>query len=230
MLKLHPNFKSAVPDFINASSIDAYMGIIIRNQHMFHIHTTPHELKQWDKQKLKSFKIEYNQIERLYRISRQYSFSDKETQYELIVRVKLNDKTDIYVYLCAWYNEIYEYDRSECCIYGYLFISKEVKYFMGIVFNQIYQYLGAEDIYKLLTFDNIDIKTYNNNDILNKTRKKKLNLEYLCYDAIYKNRNKLQFELEFLPKTIFKNIDEFIKFREAYESFTIFETMFLFLQ
>ena len=42
-----------------------------------------------------------------------------------------------------------------------------------------------------------------------------LKLETICYESIYDNRKKLQFQIIDIPRNLFKIIDHMIKFREA---------------
>ena len=214
MCEFYPDFKSACPQIRNSSDIDSIMGTIIRNQHLLDCHTTPHEMKKWDKQELDSFKIEYSQIDRLYFIWREDNFWDNGEHYKLIVRIKYIDETYIYVYLTGGY-----FEAEKSCIYGLLFISREAKYFMSLVLEECYKFLDNKDMYELLKYDSIHIKVYIDNDIFNITRRTDLKLEYLCYENIYKNIDKLQSKLIYLPKIIFENIDTSIKFKKAQDAY-----------
>ena len=206
MLKFHPNFKSADPKITKASTLDAELGVIWQYQYLFSRHTTPHEIKEWDKRDFNSFKIEYSQIDRLY-------FFSCESNYDLIVRIKYKDKSDIYVYLTAGY---IINDNEDFFIHGSIFISRDVKIFMRIVLTEFW---NIHNIYKLLEYDGVHIKALIEIDKHNKIKKHDLRLKNKCYDSIYDNREKLQFQMKDIPKIIIKNIKDMIKFREAQDAY-----------
>ena len=148
MVKFYPNFKSIKPKIANSLDIDSIMGTIIRNQHLLDCHTTPHEMKKWDKQELDSFKIEYSQIDRLY-IFTCHGWYNDEISYSIIIRIKYKDESDIYVYLTTGYIIIDE----NYFIYGSIYISKNVKVFMRIFLRNL------DNVYKLLEYDDIYLKS-----------------------------------------------------------------------
>ena len=208
MLKFHPNFKSADPEITKSLNIDiklGSLGLIISNQHLFSRHTTPYEIKQWDKRELNSFKIEYSQIDRLY-IFLCNNWWDNEIHYDLIIRIKYKDESNIYAYLTT---ECIIIDENHF-IYGSIFISRDVKIFMRLVLNQFW---NIDNVYKFLEYDGIYLKVHN------EIKKDALNLKTICYESVYNNRQRLQFQIMDIPKILYENIIDMIKFREARDAY-----------
>ena len=213
MLKFHPNFKSANPKITKASTLNIKLGDIWQYQYLFDRYTTPHEIKQWDKQELSSFKIEYSQIDRLY-IFMCSGWSDDSIYYDVMFRMKYKDESDIYVHLIAECTLIDDDDNESIC--GSFYISRDVKIFMGILLNE---YENLDNVYKLLEYDDIYIKTYIKNNKRYEIKKCALKLKTICYESIYDNLHKLKFQITDIPRNLFKIIDHMIKFREARDAY-----------
>ena len=227
--KTHPDFKSLQPNIENAKTIYNYLSNIYKFQNIFHKKTTPCEKRYWKHRAIDNFKINVQNIDRLYylkryKIDRLYyleryknnndSDSDNDSTnkiiiYKMIARLDHNKKP-IYVEMTAY--------SCFCCRNGDIFISSNVNLFMKLVLTQnrninrhlIYNSLKRDGIY--MDWKIIDDYIDNNDDKIVPM------LEYLCQETMCKNK-----DYEFLlPGILIDNFNDFIITRKARLSYKEF--------
>ncbi|XP_068206570.1 uncharacterized protein [Palaemon carinicauda] len=176
-------------------------------QYMFERRTTPWEMTEWDYDDLQTFKIDLEEIDRLYHVY----FSDDGTSgqdYQLIGRVEHKGQP-LYVELVA----SCDYTGFDCRGGGVIFVSRDANLFMRLVLTSDCK---KDLIYQSLEEDGIEVEAQTEYDACGRMfwRNPPM-LKYICHQAAYEHRARLQPQLSSLPKCLIISVDEFIKFNDA---------------
>ena len=189
------DFKSLVPDIKTIDDIFDYVRNPLLYQHMFKRKTSPCEISTWDDD-LHNFKIDKNQIDRLYAVNR--NINEDEVEYYLLCRMKYKDK-NVFVKLiaiCSW----------RICG-GEIYVTTDANIFYNVVVS-----VKKEKILESLLEDNYNITIYS--DLSNPPK-----LMYMCHKVIMDNQHRLAYYPEVLPKSLTKSLNEFITIKEAMNAY-----------
>ena len=230
---MHPNFENIFPDatFTNINSIIKYMNVEIRrwnnnnteeeydtsnpfnHQDTFKKKTPQFEMRLWDKERLESFKIKLEEIDRLYYINH-YSNSVWVHEFDLLIRINYEEGYPLYVKMLAFC----DYLGFSSMGVGSIYVFFNPILFMKHI-NDKMRFLPQK--YKNVIYKSLrdDIDLYHNDVYSVPT------LKYLCYENISYNKDKLLpfFFTSKLPIFLKNNIEEFIKYQNDLKHFDYWE-------
>ena len=225
MSKTHPNFKSLISTVNDIESIYANIGLPLVFQETFEKKSTSD--MNWNKNKLKSFSIIPEEIDRLYIIHnprrREYdndNYEDNDDNfiefrhciyYYLLVRIDHKGfKDKLYVEMISYCNFL----RG----WGTIYISSDINLFMKIALTPLYEKSSRDKIYDFIKIhDNYDIEDFDmEEEMLNYKYVQKL--EHLCIEAICKYK----LPLAQLPKRLQKNLENIIKYQKTKDEYKNF--------
>ena len=246
-MKTHHNFKTVNPKFSHAGSIYNYIEEALSNQHRFDKITTPWEKKQWDELELQNFKINVEDIDRLYYI---YHFDDDQRtkRYKLVVRMKYSgggyrdsnihkqqqedEHNHLYVELFA------RYDIFNPCMMSQkqvIFVSRDPNLFMKLVLKNkcqkplIHQFLAEDGIIidqQQTDYDaGVDSTVFWKNgwDYIRVFWNNPPSLKYFCHQKVCDNKTVLNdCYPKILPKMLSNSVKDFIIFQEAKQIYSRF--------
>ena len=216
MFRTHPNFKSLIPSITNIEKTYEYIVLPLRFQKKFRKRSSPLEQKEWDEKKLKSFKINPKEIDRLYVINKPGTIDDDDESDEYIVRrhyhlvARIDRK--------GFKNKIYIEMVAFCSLkngIGTIYVSSDLNLFMNIMFShfnkkkreKIFDFIKIQDNHHLILF-NIDAEICRYKYVPT--------LHYLCRQVIRENVL-LQDFIPSLTPHIRRQLTNYIKFKNAYE-------------
>ena len=207
-LKTHPDFKSVISSVVNAEDMDDHLFEALSYQYMFDRRTTPWEMQHWDYKDLQAFKIDLEQVDRLYHIKFFENAGDRE--FEMIGRMQYKGEP-LYVELNAGCDNT----GFDCQGMGNIFISRDANLFMKLVLRSNNE---KDLIYKSLADDGIEVEEEEQSEF--DVHKRMFSrtvpmLKYICHEAVYQHEQKLQSQFEQLPKILANSLEEFIRFQEA---------------
>ncbi|XP_068206571.1 uncharacterized protein [Palaemon carinicauda] len=210
-LKTNADFISIDPEVTDADTLCDFVGGALMYQYMFERRTTPWEMTEWDYDDLQAFKIDLGEIDRLYYV---YFYDDGTSgqDYRLIGRVEHKGQP-LYVELVA----SCDYTGFDCRGGGVIFVSRDANLFMRLVLTSDCK---KDLIYQSLEEDGIEVEAQTEYDACRRMfwRNPPM-LKYLCHQAAYEHRAKLQPQISSLPKCLANSIEEFINFNEAKKAY-----------
>ena len=215
MSETHPNFKSLISTVNDIKSIYANVGLPLMFQKTFKKKSTSE--MNWNKNKLKSFRLIPEEIDRLYIIHnprrREYDNSEDNDDnfiefrhciyYYLLVRIDHKGfKDKLYIEMISYCNFLQGW--------GTIYISSDINLFMKITLTHLYEKSSRDKVYDFIKIhDNYYIEDFDmEEEMLNYKYVQKL--EHLCTEAICKNK----LPLAQLPKTLRKNLENIIKYQK----------------
>ncbi|XP_071550327.1 uncharacterized protein [Panulirus ornatus] len=206
-MKTHENFKSFVPGVTDAESIDETVGYALCYQYMFERKTSPWEMARWEDGELQQFRIEVQDVDRLYYINH---FDDgvSGSSFAMLVRVVYKG-AELFVEL----NANCDYTGFDCQGGGEIFLTLNANLFSKVLICNEYD---MELLYEALARDGYHIEGQNEYDRspVSAWHKPPM-LKFLCHLAIKDNQDRLHHYKQILPKLLVDSVDEFIHIREA---------------
>lgn len=206
------HFKSLVNHVQSREDISDDVGYALSNQYMFDRRTSPWELAEWDKDELQNFNIQVEKIDRLYSIKHEDDgISDRS--YYLLARMEYKKDDFVFVELAA----SCDFTGFDCRGGGNIFVTKHVSLFTKVinlppdVMTSIYQSLRDDGLSfeEQTEYDRTPSRLWHNPPML----------KYLCHKIIYEEKEDLKHYGQVLPKILKESVDDFIKTRDAIESY-----------
>ena len=220
---MHPNFKNIFPDvlFTSIDSIIEYMNVNIsidnteyiinpfNHQDTFKKRTLPWEMQFWNTELLESFKIKFEEIDRIYYIKNYYN-SIWVYEFDLLIRINYKG-SPLYVKMLAFC----DYLGFSSAGVGSISVFCNPIYFMKCIDDKM-KFLSQK--YKDLIYQSLrdDIDLYHN-DIYSIST-----LQHLCYENISYNKKLLPYFTS-KPPPLLKNIEKFIKYQNDLKYFDYWE-------
>ena len=210
---MHPDFKSVDLTVKTAKKMDNYMSEGLIKQHMFDKRTTPWEEQEWGQGVLQEFEINLEKVDRLYYIN---------PDVRMIARMEYKDQQSIYVEFNARCLGL------RCHRGAFIFISRDANIFMKLVLAELREDI-KNSVYESLREDSIYVEEEDNTrfDTFSRmTWKNVPTLQNLCHEIIYQSRDELRGYSSLLPKLLTESLDNFIRTKEARESYDEYKYIF----
>ena len=206
---LRTSFKSVVSTIKTTEDIKELIGTAIYYQNMLDKRTTPWEKSLWNEEELEHFRINPDDIDRLYHIYHYDGCCDKNGQdFEMMARMDYKG-VKMYIDLSA----SCDYTGFECQGVGSIFVSRDANLFMKIIDNDKYD---RDLIYQSLLEDGIEIDEITEHEKYSRVQwSNPPMLKFLCHISFYENLKKLECCIEALPKILQESVKEYIRLRQT---------------
>ena len=207
--RTHKDFKSIDPRVRDAEMMNDFLFLPLYYQNMFYKMTTPGEKRIWGVYELSGFRINLEEVDRLYYIysGSNYISSDFRRglnwDFCMVGRMDHN-RGSLYIFLTA-----------SCDDFGFMwawnsriFISGDADLFMKVVATSE---LRLKCIYQSLTEDGIPFHQVTEYLMGPRRNWKDVpTLKYLCYEAVFDNMTSLRDSYRTLPRILKDDVDDFI--------------------
>ena len=199
-------FISYEPNICTREDIDDEIGYALNYQYCFNRITSPWEMEDWDQDELRSFKIEIEKIDRIYRI---YVNIEDDNFRSWWISCRMHYKGEKY-FVDMLSN--CESCGFECQGEGTIRITKLPDFFL----NHVLECDEANDVvYQALLKEGYNVQEPDPLQLTDPQYWKNVPmLKYMCHYTIYNNRDVLSHYKEHLPRLLSKSVDDFIKVKE----------------
>ena len=202
------DFKSVDPRITCRKDIKYMIREALMFQRMFHKRTSPWEIKKWDYDKLKNFKIEPDNIDRLYYIHHEDNCYGRN--FHLVARAVYEKGPPLYVELDA----SCDFTGFDCQGGGRIYVSWDADIFMKTVLHERFP---IDQIYDLLLADGADVDRISKYDTMwrRKFTAQVPMLKLLCHRAVKDFQIPENYYRQVLPPILSNSIYDYVKTEDA---------------
>lgn len=210
--KPYPNFRSIDSKIKDSVALHNKIGKFLDQSLCFENRCPPWEADEWDIEELKDFKVSTYMIDRIYDYQCRFFLGAENDCVFLYARMPYKGRS-LYFHMCFLIGG--NFWSNVKGVKTYLTFNAQV--FLKSVIGGT---CDTREIRKLMVEDGLEVDeptTFDLYDQWDWWKRGAPTLNFLCQLAVYENRNQLKHRTEFLPCTVAKDLEQFVKVRETIE-------------
>nr|BDT62962.1 MAG: hypothetical protein [Trachysalambria curvirostris majanivirus] len=216
------DFKSLYPTVMHSGDIyELFLGIL-RYTYLFTKVTSCFENKMWKKNELNCFKLQYEDIDRVYLANIEEDYDFDIIRYKLAARQIYNEKP-LYILLTAKckygiFNNKYPYKD-----WGYIYVSFDAQYFLSSILypngyyeDKIYMSMKEDGFAVKKPLSEFDHMPPEFHHLPLSSMRSAPSLQFLCHLKIYQERKLLDSAKNVFPKPFYNSVVDIITSLDNY--------------